>query len=108
MVKKSFRTRPTYNTAEALTPIVRLWILRILHPLGGYKEWVQNHGFRCDELASALGLQAWLDEGERPFDARAVRLELRQRYSAAERQRHRAHPTPPCAATPSGWPRWRT
>ena len=92
MVKKSFRTRPTYNTAEALTPIVRLWILRILHPLGGYKEWVQNHGFRCDELASALGLQAWLDEGERPFDARAVRLELRQRYSAAEKQRHRAHP----------------
>ena len=72
MVKKYFRTRPTYNATEALAPIVRLWILRILHPLGGYKEWVQNHGFRCDELASALGLQAWLDEGERPFDARAV------------------------------------
>ena len=49
MVKKSFRTRPTYNTTEALTPMVRLWTLRILHPLGGYKEGVQNHGLRCDE-----------------------------------------------------------
>ena len=38
MVKKSFRTRPTYNTTEALTPIVRLWILRILHPLGGLQR----------------------------------------------------------------------
>lgn len=92
MVKKYFRTRLAYNANETLSPVVRLWILRILHPLGGYKEWVRNHGFRCDELARALGLEAWLDEGEGPFDARAVRLELRQRYSAAEKQRHRAQP----------------
>lgn len=94
MRKKYSRTSLTFSAHEGLAPIVRLWILRILHPLGGYKEWVQNHGFRCDELASALGLQVWLDEGEHPFDARAVRLELRELHSAAEKQCHRLERNP--------------
>lgn len=79
---------------EETTPIVRLWLLRILQLLGGHKEWIQGNGFHSDALAIALGLDHWLNENERAFDAKAVRLELRQLHLQAEQQA--AHtPLPP-------------
>ena len=83
-----FLRRSTGRTEphEALAPSIRLWLLRILHSLGGHKEWVQKHGFRDDALASALGLGHWLNEGERTFDPQAVRQELRQLHAQAEKQ----------------------
>lgn len=79
---------------EETTPIVRLWLLRILQLLGGHKEWIQGNGFHSDALAIALGLDHWLNENERAFDAKAVRQELRQLHLQAEQQA--AHtPLPP-------------
>ena len=59
------RKRPMSPAAtlpdEGLQPIIRLWLLRILISLGGHKEWLQPHGFRCAQLAQVLGLlAAWL------------------------------------------------
>ena len=70
---------------EGLQPIIRLWLLRMLLSLGGYKKWLQPDSFSCDQLAQTLGLGHWLDENERAFDPQAVRLELRQLHQQAER-----------------------
>ncbi len=86
----SRRYRPSQHHAtphdEATSPIVRLWLLRILQSLGGHKEWVQPHGLSTDALAQVLGLGHWLDESERAFDPQAVRQELRQLHAQAEKQ----------------------
>ena len=70
---------------KGLQPIIRLWLLRMLLSLGGYKKWLQPDSFSCDQLAQTLGLGHWLDENERAFDPQAVRLELRQLHQQAER-----------------------
>ena len=57
------------------TPLICLWLLRILQTLGVAKEWVQPNGFRNDALALVLNLGHWLDESTRAFDAQAVRQE---------------------------------
>lgn len=66
------------------TPLICLWLLRILQTLGVAKEWVQPNGFRNDSLALVLNLGHWLDESTRAFDAQAVRQELRQLHQEAE------------------------
>ncbi len=66
------------------TPLICLWLLRILQTLGVAKEWVQSNGFRNDSLALVLNLGHWLDESTRAFDAQAVRQELRQLHQEAE------------------------
>ena len=42
-----------------IAPLLRLWILRILVPLGGYRKFVQSTGFSDDDLAEALDLGDW-------------------------------------------------
>ena len=39
-----------------IAPFIRLWILRILVPLGGHRKFVQSTGFYDDDLAEALDL----------------------------------------------------
>lgn len=85
--KRSSRFKTKHHmSSESISPVVRLWILRILQSLGAYKEWVQNNGFRRDALAITLGMEHWLDEDTREFDAKAVRLELRKLHNQAEKQ----------------------
>ena len=43
-------------TADNIDPIIRLWLLRILVPLGGYRQFLCSHGFNIDTLAKAIGL----------------------------------------------------
>jgi AAA+ superfamily predicted ATPase len=59
-------------------------MLRILVPLGGHRALLRRGGFSDDDVAQALGLEAWLDDEERDFDAAAIRLELRDSHRAAE------------------------
>ena len=89
------RSAHRQHAQDALEPSVRLWLLRILHSLGGHKDWVQKHGFRDDALAHALGLGDWVDDSERSFDPQAVRQALRQLHAQAEAQAR--HITPPPA-----------
>jgi SpoVK/Ycf46/Vps4 family AAA+-type ATPase len=47
-----------------LSPLARLWILRVLCTMGGHKEFIERTGFANDDLARQLGLGAWLDCGD--------------------------------------------
>ena len=49
------RSRYTANAVDP-DPIILLWLLRILVPLGGHREFVRSHGFNNDALAEVIGL----------------------------------------------------
>ena len=49
------RSRYTANAVDP-DPIILLWLLRILVPLGGHREFVRSHGFNNDTLAEVIGL----------------------------------------------------
>ncbi len=84
MATRNRRYRKNYS--QDLLPIVRLWMLRILVPLGGQREFVSNHGFSSDEIAELLGLAHWIDPTDLEYRQNLVRGELRQIYQASERK----------------------
>jgi transitional endoplasmic reticulum ATPase len=75
---------------QELPPLIRLWLLRLLVPLGGHGEFVRQHGFSSDAVAEILGLGEWTDTGSREYDPRGVRIELRRLHQDAERRFRRA------------------
>ena len=58
---------------EDFPPIIHLWLLRLLVPLRGHKDFINANDFSNDALAEMLGLGDWacLDPGD--FDANAAR-----------------------------------
>ncbi len=74
------------SSAAKIPPIVHLWLLRMLVPLGGHNEFVNRHGFRNDSLAALLGMSEWIDPTDREFDPRAVRSALRKLHEVAEQK----------------------
>src|SRR6266581_651213 len=85
------RRRSCYSKMSLdIAPIVRLWLLRLLVPLGAQRAFVSMHGFGNDALAETLGLDEWIDPAEGDFDPRAVRAELRKLHQAGERKLHAA------------------
>lgn len=90
------------GTAIEIDPVIRLWLLRILVPLGGHREFVHAHGFNNDSLAEALGLGFWVDSSQHripaflrrrdtemhdvEFNAKQVLADLRQLHERAERE----------------------
>lgn len=79
------RAAISYNPGS-IEPIIRLWLLRVLVPLGGYRQFVQPHGFNNDTLADVIGLGHWIDPETREFDQKEVQSELRQLHQKAEGQ----------------------
>ena len=69
-----------------LLPSVELWMLRVLVPLSGHREFISRNGFSNDAMAHALGFGAWIDQEECDFDPKAVRVALRKRHQAGERE----------------------
>lgn len=80
------------TTTPAIAPIVHLWTLRILMPLGGHRELVRPRGFSDDSVARLLGLDEWIDPEDFDFDATVVRTRLREMHRQAERAARRALP----------------
>lgn len=80
------RVRKADGTAAAvdLHPLVRLWMLRILVPLGGHRELLSQIGFRNDAVAAAVGLEHRIDPPDWSFDRAVVLRELRQLHRQAE------------------------
>jgi transitional endoplasmic reticulum ATPase len=85
--------RRSRNTAKAVNPdpITLLWLLRILVPLGGHREFVSSQGFNSDTLAEAVGLGHWIDPSPHDFDLKVVRSELRLLHQKAEKLWAKAH-----------------
>lgn len=80
-----------------LDSIVVLWLLRMLVPLEGQREFLHANGFSNDSLAETLGLGHWIDPEKGDFDLKAVRSELRSLHQKAEKQSTNAVMTlPPC------------
>lgn len=94
------RSRYTANSADP-GPAILLWLLRILVPLGGHRDFVHSHGFHNDALAEVIGLKHWIDPSPNDFDLKAVRSELRVLYQKAEKQFAKA-PLPTCLCSNVG------
>ncbi len=71
-------------TSAALSPIVRLWILRLLFQLGLHRHFILKHDFNSDALAEALDLHEWIQPGPKEFNVLAVRRQVRNLYEAME------------------------
>lgn len=68
---------------DALTPLVKLWILRMFILLGGHRGFVHQHGFHHELIAQQLGFEIqWINQDYQ--EAEAV-SQLRQFYQDAER-----------------------
>ena len=64
--------------------IVRLWILRMLVPLGAQKHFLSTHGFTNDRLASILGLDSNVGSNNERFDRGIVIQALSNKLNEAE------------------------
>lgn len=68
--------------------IVRLWISRILIPLGGYKNLLEKNGYANDRLAAEMGLKGVLDDDEydlfEEFNPKQALKELRENHQKLE------------------------
>lgn len=72
------------SVSTPLEPIVRLWILRLLVPLGCHKDLIRPTSFANDAMATVLGLGDWVDRSP-DFSAAGAIAELRRQHRAAEK-----------------------
>lgn len=84
-MRKSKRTWHRVLRCESdVTPLMRVWILRMLVPLGGHRKFVQSNGFADDDLAQLLGFGKWIEPKDGEFKSGPVRSELRRLHRTAE------------------------
>lgn len=81
-----------------ISPLFELWILRILVPLQGYREFMTPTGIREEELAELIGLGDWIVSACDNFEFTTVLSKLRQLHKAAESKYHDAK-APACLAS---------
>lgn len=84
MPKRSHSSLP--NSSETVPSILKLWILRILVPLGGHREFIHQNGFASDFLAEALGLGEMIDPDYSDFTSKEALARLRKLHQHAESQ----------------------
>ena len=80
----SRRRSTALAVSPTLIPIVRLWILRLLFPLGLHRHFISKHDFSNDSLAEALDLQEWIQPGPKEYNVRAIRAQARNDYEAMD------------------------
>ncbi|MDP2283933.1 MAG: AAA family ATPase, partial [Pseudohongiella sp.] len=81
-VRRSHKNQKSSDVAE----LVQLWLLRLLVPLGGHRDFITQDGFCNDALATAVGLEKWIAPAPLDFDPKAVRAELRKLHEAGEKK----------------------
>jgi SpoVK/Ycf46/Vps4 family AAA+-type ATPase len=89
------RTSRALTTGRDITPLAKLWLLRILVPLHGHKGFIEKEGFTDDRLAEVLGLSDWLDVPDLSFKPQAVRMKLKAIHSECEHQLGCSQPPSP-------------
>ncbi len=73
------------RTGTDETPdLVKLWVLRLLVPLGGSRKFIKQFGIQGDALADILGLHDW--DGDSATEYRKAHAHLRQAHLAAEQE----------------------
>ncbi len=81
---RNLRNKSGCRAFGPASPLIRLWLLRLLVPLGGYRRFIRDRGFGDDEVVELVGLGHWIESGEREFDEAMVRAELRSLHARAE------------------------
>lgn len=89
---------PSYYSAGDVPALVRLWLLRLLMPLGCHREFIGQHGFQDDNLAEIVGLGAWVDSSSRDYDSKLARVELKRTYRDTVHKLRNAKPPAELAA----------
>ena len=84
MSRRRYRSASGVAEAYPASSLLRLWILRLLVLLDGRKEFLRDKSFSNDALASAIGLEKWL-ESERDFVEKEVNAELHKLHLESER-----------------------
>lgn len=72
---------------QAAPPIVRLWLLRMLVPLGAHKNIDYDYASDAETIAHALELKHWIEQEENDeFDRKSALKELTKLHRAAEKE----------------------
>jgi len=79
-----FRRRSSEGS-ETVDDLTRLWILRLLVPLGVHRSLLTRHGVQNEEIVTAIGLSEWIDPDAGDFDLGTARAKLREIHAEAER-----------------------
>jgi len=74
---------PAILEAKAYEALIRLWVLRLVVPLGGIRELAASYGYRHDDLAEYLDVLH--EEGK--FDRKLAKADLKNKHARAERRR---------------------
>lgn len=73
-----------------ISPLVRLWLLRILVPLGLHRKFILDKEFFDNDLAEAIGLGGQFELPGWDFSATELRAKLRKLHQEAERDKSAA------------------
>ena len=76
----------TYSEPPKLPPIIHLWLLRMLMPLGGHRDFISQSWCPNDMLAEVVGLGHLVDPDANEFKPTVLRSKLRQLHTAGERK----------------------
>ena len=89
------RRRPKVFTSPDVPPIVQLWLLRLLVPLGGHREFANRNFCPNDMLAEVVGLGDLIADESDDFEPSVVRKRLRTLHAEGELKLRNAA-VPPC------------
>jgi SpoVK/Ycf46/Vps4 family AAA+-type ATPase len=73
------------HNKATVEPIVRLWILRLLVPLEGHREFISKDGFDSEEISGWFDLQTGSDEDKAEFNTSQALRQLKRCYEEAEK-----------------------
>lgn len=91
MRRSRTRHQGNLHVRSDLPPIVKLWLLRLLVPLGGHSKFITRHGCENDEIAESLDIvDSASNSDDESYDVSALKSKLRGRYLAAEASAHSA------------------
>lgn len=80
------------SSASKTSPLVRLWLLRFLVPLGIHRKFIQEKEFFDIDLAEALGLCNPLELPDWEYNQTELRSQLRILHQKAEKEKADTHP----------------
>ena len=73
---------------DTISPVVQLWILRILVPLGGHRELIGTHGFNNLAIAELFNLIVDADSSDFEYSQKEATTKLRKLHREAELKSH--------------------
>jgi transitional endoplasmic reticulum ATPase len=85
---KKKQRNPSFSEVP-INRTVRLWLLRLLVTLEGYRQFITSDGIQNFELAKAIDIDHWADPIEFDFDHLSARKELKRIHLAVEKSQRR-------------------